>query len=489
MKYLDDYKIFENKKSSLVENLDKLISPFIKRGDVAGVNVGIYKDNKELVLKSWGYSNLELDIKLKPDNVFEIASITKHFTAAAIMQLVEAGKIDLDDNIKKWIKIDTKGKKITVRNLLGHTAGFGFPMPGAPNLKNTITKNGRRIDVSWKETDVSLDELVDKKTRKRIIEIGEQYDFQFEPGDEQSYSNFGFILLSFIIEKTSGKTYEDYIQKNIFDKVGMKSSYCGQVDGIIKNKVTGYERKNIGEGKELRFDKDNVLVKSRSCNLNVPLGAGCIQSTVGDLHKWNQFLHGEKLFSEETYKEYIKQTELNSGQITRTAKGLCVTDWNNKKLFFHAGGIDGFSSMNFYFPEDKISVMVFINTSGFGIPRYSNNFDTGLAHGLESFIINHASHWVYNMDVKSIDNFSGREEVVFSGDLDKYVGLYKHSSEMTLEFIKVGKKLHLNFNKSKKSVPLYYIGQDTFSEGDFYLKFSDKEVHLDACGGYMIFKK
>jgi len=165
MKYLDDYKIFENKKSSLVENLDKLISPFIKRGDVAGVNVGIYKDNKELVLKSWGYSNLELDIKLKPDNVFEIASITKHFTAAAIMQLVEAGKLDLDDNIKKWIKIDTKGKKITVRNLLGHTAGFGFPMPGAPNLKNTITKNGRKIDVSWKETDVSLDELVDKKTR------------------------------------------------------------------------------------------------------------------------------------------------------------------------------------------------------------------------------------------------------------------------------------------------------------------------------------
>jgi len=219
------------------------------------------------------------------------------------------------------------------------------------------------------------------------------------------------------------------------------------------------------------------------------LGAGCIQSTVGDLHKCNQFLHGGKLFSEETYNEYTKQTELNSGQITREAKGLCVTDWNGKKLFFHAGGIDGFSSMNFYFPEDKISVIVFINTSGFGIPRYSNNFDTGLAHGLESYITNYASNWVYNMNVKSIDNFSGREEVVFSGDLNKYKGLYKHSSQMTLEFIKEGKKLYLNFNKSKKLVPLYYIGQDTFSEGDFYLKFSDKEVHLDACGGYMIFKK
>jgi len=108
MKYLDDYKIFENKSSSLIENLDKLISPFIKRGDVAGVNVGIYKDNKELVLKSWGYSNLELDIKLKPDNVFEIASITKQFTAAAIMQLVEVGKLDLDDNIKKWMILKVK---------------------------------------------------------------------------------------------------------------------------------------------------------------------------------------------------------------------------------------------------------------------------------------------------------------------------------------------------------------------------------------------
>ena len=487
MKYLESYKIFENRGSSLVEKLDKLISPLIKRGDVSGVNVGIYKDNKELVLRSWGYSNLELDIKLRPDNVFEIASITKQFTAAAIMQLVEAGKLDLDDNIKKWIKIDTKGKKITVRNLLGHTAGFGFPMPGTPNLKNTITKNGRKIDVSWKELDVNLDEIL--KNIKRIIEIGEQYDSLFEPGDEQLYSNYGFILLSFIIEKASGRTYQDYIQKNIFDKVGMKSSYSGQVDGIIKNKVTGYERKNIGEGKELRFDKDNVLVKSRTNKLNSILGCGDIQSTVSDLHKWNQFLHGKKLFSEETYEEYIKQTQLNWGQITREAKGLGVTDWNGKKLFFHAGGIDGFSSMNFYFPQDKISVIVLINTSGFQIPRYSSNFDTGLSHGLESYIANHASHWVYNMDVKSIDNFSGEEEVMFSGDLDKYVGFYKHSSQMTLEFIKVGKKLHLNFNKSKKSVPLYYIGRDTFSEGDFYLKFRGKEVHLDAPGGYMIFKK
>ena len=489
MKYLEGYKIFENKNSSLLEKLDKLISPFIKKGDVAGLNVGIYKDDKELLLKSWGFSNIELEVKLKPENVFEIASVTKQFTAAAIMQLVESKKLGLDDDIKKWVKIDTKGKSITIRNLLGHTAGFGFPMPGTPSLKNTITKNGRKIDFSWGEIDVSLDDLVDKKTRKRIIEIGEQYPYQFEPGTEQSYSNFGYILLGHIIEKASGKTYEEYIQKNIFDVIGMKSSYCGQVDGIIKDKVTGYERKNIGESKELRFDKDNVLAKSRSCNLNVPLSAGCIQSTISDMHKWNQYLHGGKLLKEETYKEYIKPTELIGGQITRTAKGLCITDWNNKKLYFHSGGIDGFSSMNFYFPEEKISVIVLVNTSGFGFPRYSNRFDTNVSHGMESYVANFASHYVYGMDVKSVDNFSGKEEVVFNGDLDKYVGLYKHSSEMTLEFAKVGRKLHLNFNKAKKSVPLYYIGSDTFSDGDFYIKFKDKEVEFDACGSYMILKK
>ena len=488
-KYIKSWAIYESLKSDIFKNIDNFIKPHIKQQNISGVNVGIFKNGETILKKSWGLASIEMDVKLKPDHIFEIASVTKQFTGAAIMHLVETGKISLDDSITKWISVDTDGKKITIRNLVEHTSGLGFGLPGDPRLKNSITKNGRKVDLPWDDLGISLDDLLDKDTRHRILKLSSGIKSEFEPGFEQSYSNFGYFLLGLIIEKVSGKTYEDYIQKNIFDKAGMKSSYCGNYDGIVKDKVSGYDRKNLkGEG----LSNDMILVKAKSANLNVPFSAGCISSNLEDMNKWNQFIHGGKFLKEETYKEYIQVAQLSSGELTKYAKGLCIIDWKGKKLFFHSGGIPGFSSMSFYFPEEKVSIVVLINTEGFNIPRFSKNFDTNLSFGLNLIIANYAANLLFDKEDSDFRLF-GIKEVVFKGNYNDYTGLYKSSTfveqnRMTIEIIN-SNGLKMKLNGAKKSAPLYYVGDDSFSDGDSILKFTGKEVHLIANGGYIKLKK
>ena len=266
----------------------------------------------------------------------------------------------------------------------------------------------------------------------------------------------------------------------------MKSSYCGNYDGIVKNKVSGYVRKNIkGEG----LSNDMILVKAESANLNVPFSAGCISSCLEDMNKWDQFIHGGKFLKEETYKEYIQVSQLSSGELTRYAKGLTITDWKGKKLFFHSGGITGFTSMSFYFPEEKISIVVLINTEGFGIPKFSKNFDTNQSSELNFIIANYAANLLFDKEDSDF-RFFGIEEFVFNGNYNDYKGLYKNSNiqPMTIEIIN-SNGLKMKFMGAKKSVPLYYVGDDSFSDGDSILKFKGKELHLNACGGYIKLKK
>ena len=170
-KYIKSWAIYESLKSDIFKNIDNFIKPHIKQQNISGVNVGIFKNGETILKKSWGLASIEMDVKLKPDHIFEIASLTKQFTGAAIMHLVETGKISLDDSITKWISVDTDGKKITIRNLVEHTSGLGFGLPGDPRLKNSITKNGRKVDLPWDDLGISLDDLLDKDTRHRILKL------------------------------------------------------------------------------------------------------------------------------------------------------------------------------------------------------------------------------------------------------------------------------------------------------------------------------
>ncbi|MEJ0054462.1 MAG: serine hydrolase domain-containing protein [Bacteroidota bacterium] len=221
------------------------------------MGIAIYKGDEKLLLKGYGFADLEFDVKMPPDASFEIGSVTKQFTSAAILQLVEQGKISLDDDFTKYVKFDTKGKKVTVRQLMNHTSGIK----------------------GYTELDVFETLMSHKYKRDTLLRIVEKEKFDFEPGEALIYNNTAFFILGFIIEKVSGTTYEDYVQRNLFEKAGMTHSfYCNETK-VVKNRAHGY---NMGEVKLRRADY---------IDHNWPYAAGSLCSTPEDLVKWNNALH------------------------------------------------------------------------------------------------------------------------------------------------------------------------------------------------------
>lgn len=419
--------------------VNSLVQKNIDSVKIAGVAVGVFKGNEPILLKSYGFADLEFDVRLPVNASFEIGSITKQFTGAAMLQLVGEGKISLDDDITKYIKFDTRGKKITVRQLLNHTSGIrGYTeIPEFPDL--TIEKH-------------------DRDTLLRIIETK---DFDFSPGEALIYNNTGFFIAGLIIEKVSGLRYEDYISQNLFAKAGMTDSYYCSESKIVKNRAHGYQ-----PGKE-------GLIRAAYLDHTWPFAAGSICSTVEDLLRWNQALHHSKILSKEMYDEFILPARLNNGTVTRYAKGITVTESNGRKMLEHGGGIYGFVSENRYFPDDDISIIVLINTAG---PVSPDNIAAQITDRLFGKATPHA--------------------VAIAGDIGKYTGKYKgrgRGQDVTLIVEKADSILSVSLeNEDLKR--LYYEGDSLWSAGTVKYKFfgtpdSVKAVGIDMIYGYYVLEK
>jgi len=195
-----------------------------------------------------------------------------------------------------------------------------------------------------------------KFQRDTLLRIVEAKPFDFEPGKLLIYSNTGFFILGLIIEKVSGLSYEEYIMKNLFEKAGMTNSYYCSENRVIKNRAHGYDTDERG------------LVRAAYLDHTWSYAAGSICSTVEDLVKWNNALHHGKILNESIYREFITPARLNDGTITHYAKGITITEKNGKKMIEHGGGISGFLSENRYFPEEDISIVVLINSTGPVVP-------------------------------------------------------------------------------------------------------------------------
>lgn len=360
--------------SALEAKLDSLIGPKVDSAKYAGVAIAVYRDNKPVLLKSYGYADVEHEVKLTTDASFEIGSVTKQFTSVAILQLAEAGKLSLDDDFTKYVKFDTKGRKIKIRQLMNHTSGIkGYTeLPFFGNL------------------------MVHKYKRDTLLRLVEKEPFDFEPGDALIYNNTAFFILGLVIEKVSGVSYEEYVKKNIFDKVGMNNSYYCDERKAVKNRAHGYDMGESG------------LMRAQYIDHTWPYAAGSLCSTVEDLAKWNYALHNGKVLSEAMYKEMTTPVTLNNGSVTRYADGLTVTDFNGKKRVEHGGGIPGFLSENAFFPGENISVTVLMNTIG-------PNGPGDIADFIQQELFPRGPD----------------EPASFMGDLSKYVGVYSGRSRGT----------------------------------------------------------
>ena len=210
----------QKNNGQLIAAFDKVLNEEFKINETGAVAL-VSRNGKIIYKKAFGMANLELNVPMNPDNIFRIGSITKQFTAVAILQLAEQGKLDIKDDIRKFIPgYPTQGNTITIEHLLTHTSGI----QDFTAIKGNVNRSA---------TDY---------TPKEMIDYFKDQPVRFAPGTRYEYSNLGYFLLGYIIEHITGKTYAQYVEENIFLPLGMKnSSYAGN-SIVIKNRAAGYSR-------------------------------------------------------------------------------------------------------------------------------------------------------------------------------------------------------------------------------------------------------
>ncbi len=279
-----------------------------------------------------GTANLELGVPLAPEMVFEIGSITKQFTAVAIMMLMEEGKLSLDDPMTRFLPDYPKyGDDITIEHLLTHTSGI-VSYTGIPE----------HVDQEIRK-DLTVEELIDV-FKDRPVEFG--------PGERFRYNNSGYVLLGAIIESASGMTYADFLQERIFDPVGMKDSYYGSHRRIIPRRAAGHS----GE--------PGAWVNAAFLSMTQPYSAGALMMTVENLFRWNQALYGGELISEESLERMSTPYVLKNGNATGYGYGLAPRDLRGRRAIGHSGGTYGYLTDSFYLPDEDVFVAVFSNSTG-----------------------------------------------------------------------------------------------------------------------------
>jgi CubicO group peptidase (beta-lactamase class C family) len=313
----------------LIADFDKLVSEQFKPAE-SGCAVLVSQKGNVIYKKAFGLANIELKVPMKPEMVFRIGSITKQFTAVCILQLMEQGKLSLQDEITKFIPdYPTQAYKITVEHLLTHTSGIQS-YTGMKNFQEFIRKEMKP---------------------EEIIELFKNQPMEFAPGTKWNYNNSGYILLGHIIEKVSGKSYPQYLEENIFKPLGMSNTYYGSNSRIISNRASGYQNGKDG------------IINADIMSMTIPYAAGSIESTVEDLFKWHQAVHAYKLVKKESLEKAFTDYKLANGKGTRYGYGWALNTVQGSPTIEHGGGINGFLTSSLYLPNEDVFVAVFSNSN------------------------------------------------------------------------------------------------------------------------------
>lgn len=313
----------------LPADYDKVLSEQFKPGET-GCAVLVARDGQVIYRKAFGMADLELNVPMRPEMVFRIGSITKQFTAIAILQLMEQGKLSLQDQITKYIPdYPMHGHSITIEHLLTHTSGIKS-YTNVPEFESMV------------RTDMTPEEVIEKI---------KPLPMEFAPGTKWNYNNSGYFLLGYIIEKVSGLKYAEYLQENFFVPLGMTSTLYGDDTRIVMNRASGYQ------------PGGNGTVNADYMSMTIPYSAGSIMSTVDDLYKWNRALLGLKLVKKETLEKAWTGYRLADGEDTHYGYGWFMSEIQGSPTIEHGGGINGYLSASIYLPREDVFVALFSNNN------------------------------------------------------------------------------------------------------------------------------
>jgi CubicO group peptidase (beta-lactamase class C family) len=299
-------------------------------------------ENGKVIYKGGvGMANMEWEIPNTPETKFRLGSITKQFTAVLTLKLVEQGKIKLDGKISEYLPDYRKdiGDRVTVHHLLTHTSGIPS-YTSQPGFFANVSRNPFKVT-----------EFVKTHTSGNL---------EFEPGSKFSYNNSGYFLLGAIVERITGKSYEQALKEMIFDPLGMKNTGYDHHDTLLPKRASGYARTADGYTNAAYLD------------MSIPYAAGSMYSTVEDLYLWDQALYTDKVLTAQSkelmYKPFLRDYAYGWA-ITKTSFKLNDQD---VPIITHGGGINGFTTTIVRFPKEKNLIVILDNTSNPGLNRLSD---------------------------------------------------------------------------------------------------------------------
>jgi len=310
------------------DKVDDLVHGEMKRQHIPGLTLGIVRDGKLVDKRAYGVADLELNVPMKADDIFEIGSITKQFTGMAVLMLMEEGKVGLEDSISKYIpEAKENWKDIKIRHLLYQTSGLPdyVLIPGVG--------------------------LVDTFDRKKFFEAITQVPLDYQPGLAWAYSNTNYALLGFVIEKAAGMPYSRFMSERIFKPLGMTNTRMYEPTEIVPNRAHGYLE---NEGRLLVFHGGASIQSD-----------GAILSNVEDMAKWDAALAQGKLLKPESYKLMWSPATLNSGRGRPYGVGWNLTQHGATPYVGHAGNSVGYSAGFARFLDPKLTVIVMGNVYAF----------------------------------------------------------------------------------------------------------------------------
>jgi len=313
------------------EKADALLSGLIQTND-PGLAVLVAQDGKILFEKGYGLADREHNVPVTPQTTFRIGSVTKQFTAAAILKLQEEGKLSVKDKLSKYIPDFPRGDEVTLRELLNHTSGIH----------------------GYTEEPDFLSRVTNATTSAAIIEEMKTYPYDFDPGTEWRYDNSGYVLLGYIVDKVSGQSYGDFLRENFFLPLGMMHTGVYRAHPDLPHEAVGYNLSTNGFRRALDMDSSWLT------------GCGALYSTVEDLYRWNEGIFNGRVLDTASLKAAFTPVKKKVSQLNSDngyGYGWFIGHTRGLRAISHGGGLNGFSSWLQRLPDAHLTVAVLVNAN------------------------------------------------------------------------------------------------------------------------------
>ena len=334
----------------LAARIYPLAQDALRNHPAPGISVAVQQHGEVVFAGGFGYADLENEVPATADTVYRIGSVTKQFTAAAAMLLVEEGKLDLSADLRDYLPdYDTRGFEVSVERLLNHTSGI---------------KGYTEMPEFWQRSRLDLG-------HEAMLELFSAPPFEFEPGDRYQYNNSGYYLLGVFVERLSGMSYPAFLEARLFEPLGLERTHYLSNRPLIPGRAEGYE---VGEG--------NGFVNDEPLSMELPYAAGSLGASVLDLLAWQRALVSGQVVGTAGYEAMTAHGSLVNGDPVHYGYGLRLGEEHGLAKVSHGGGINGFRAQLAFYPEPELGIAVLIN-SGSGRPGLLENRIARLMLGME----------------------------------------------------------------------------------------------------------